>query len=159
MTHQNEVPTNSMPSKEFINTEEMLLSLRKTKPWVRFISILGILLTISMAINALEFLIHGNVYGQSSCLKAFIAGFIFLLVIIVQFFPSYFLFQYSSAIGRLLDDGGLEEMEDVLLRQKIFWKNIGILMLIPFSFFAIIFILSIIFSDIISFKMTSFEFN
>jgi hypothetical protein len=46
-----------------------------------------------------------------------------------------------------------------MTRQKIFWKYIGILILIPFSFFAITFILSIIFPDIISFKMTSFEFN
>ncbi len=158
MTHQNEVSSNSTPSKDFMITENMLLSLRQTKPWVRFLSILGFLSTISMTINALEFLIHGNVYGQSSFLKAFIAGFIFLFVIIVQFLPSYFLFQYSSAIGRLLDDGGLEEMEDVLLRQKIFWKYIGILIII-LSFFAITFILSIIFPDIISFKMTSFEFN
>jgi ABC-type sugar transport system permease subunit len=53
-----------------------------------------------------------------------------ILMGILYFFPSLFLFKFASSIGRLLDGGGATEMEEALSNQKSFWKFVGILVII-----------------------------
>lgn len=118
-------------------TENMLGSMRATKPWTRFLSILGFIsvaFTLFMAGSMI--LGFGPVQQQmqgEQAMSAFmfmVMGGMYILMAILYFFPSLFLFKYASSIGRLLDSGGSEEMETALQHQKSFWRFAGIFSLV-----------------------------
>ena len=144
-------------------TENMLLSLRQTKSWVRFISILGFLSFILIVMSSLILFVPmikelTNIVEKIGQLPAiFLVVFLILMYVffaISYYFPSYFLFKYASAIERLLDDGGVQEMEEALLNQKSFWRFVGIfILLVPCSFFGLSIILTFIIPGIVSFEM------
>ena len=132
MTQENMAP--ARPSAEetsFKPTESMLLSLRQTKPWARLMSILGFIsigfMAIAGIINMVAFPQEGG--GETIFLGTF-SAIMNVLVGLLYFFPSLYLFTFSSSIGRLLDGGGVKEMEATLVNQKSFWKFIGILTLV-----------------------------
>jgi hypothetical protein len=134
MTHQNETATDSAKQPiSFSITEPMLTSLRQTKPWARFLSILGFISISFMVIGGTIniFVLSGD-NSQNSFLQVILLGTLNILMGLLYLFPSLFLFKFSSAIGRLLDGGGSREMEEALSNQKSFWKFIGILTIIMF---------------------------
>ena len=116
-------------------TESVLNSLSATKPWVRFFSILGfisiVLMFFSTAMMAVGMKSLPVSPGASKASLGFIAVFNSAMIIIC-FFPSYFLFQYASAIGKLLHGGGVSELEDALQFQKLFWRFAGIMAVLTF---------------------------
>ena len=136
MTHQNELPTNSStPPNSFSITEPMLISLHQTKPWVRLLSILGFIFIGFIVIKGIvNMFVFFKASGETSFILIFVMGVINLLMGIFYFFPTLFLFKFSSSIGRLLNGGGVKEMEETLSNQKSFWKFSGILTLITLGF-------------------------
>ncbi len=132
--NQNEFPVNSPnPPNSFTITESMLRSLRQTKPWARLLSILGFISIGFMVINGVISMIAFSKLGpdKSPALPMGLIGSAGnLLLGLLYFFPSLFLFKYASSIGRLLDGGGASEMEKTLSNQKSFWKFVGILTII-----------------------------
>ena len=134
MTHQNEIATDSANQPiPFTITEPMLTSLRQTRPWARFLSILGFisisLMVIGGTINI--FVLSGD-NAQNTFLPAIFMGALNILMGLLYLFPALFLFKFSTSIGRLLDGGGPREMEETLSNQKSFWKFIGILIIVIF---------------------------
>jgi hypothetical protein len=134
VTDQNELPAGS-PNQpnSFSITESMLLSLRQTKPWVRLLSVLGFisigLMVISGSISLIAFFKHAP--DNTSALPIVLLGSVCNIVLgLLYFFPSLFLFKFASSIGRLLNGGGSDEMEETLSNQKSFWKFVGILTVI-----------------------------
>jgi hypothetical protein len=113
----------------------MLDSLRQTKPWVRLLSVCGFitigLMVIGGAFNMMGF---SKTAAENSFIPFFLLGICNMAMGILYFFPSLFLFRFASSIGRLLDGGGTNEMEEALANQKSFWKFTGILTLIAFCF-------------------------
>ena len=136
MTHQNEIATNSStPPNSFSITEPMLISLHQTKPWVRLLSILGFIFIGFIVIKGIvNMFISSKASGEISFIPIFVMGAINLLMGLLYFFPTLFLFKFSSSIGRLLNGGGVKEMEETLSNQKAFWKFVGILTLITLGF-------------------------
>jgi magnesium-transporting ATPase (P-type) len=118
-------------------TDNMLGSLRRTKPWVRFLSILGFISVVFTLLAAVGMLLGGGALmmqgGEGQDLPPFMpmlmAG-VYVLMALLYFFPSLYLFKYASAIAALLENGGSADMEDALARQKSFFKFYGVLMLI-----------------------------
>lgn len=118
-------------------TDNMLESLRRTKPWVRFLSILGFISVVFVLLGAVAMLLGGGALmmqgdaGQEvpAFLPMLMAG-VYVLMAILYFFPSLYLFKYASAIGALLENGGSADMEDALARQKSFFKFYGVLVLV-----------------------------
>lgn len=60
-------------------------------------------------------------------------GVVYLLMALIYFFPALYLWQYASAIGRLLISEEAADLEEALHRQKAFWKFLGILAVIMFG--------------------------
>ncbi|MCP3943494.1 MAG: hypothetical protein GY710_18720 [Desulfobacteraceae bacterium] len=132
MTQQNELPIESFnqPST-FSPTKSMLLSLRQTKPWVRFLSVLGFLSIVFVVIAGIANMFFlPKTIGTNSFLPSILTGLMNIVFGLLYFFPSLFLFRYASSIGRLVDGGGVKEMEKALANQKSFWKFVGIISLI-----------------------------
>jgi hypothetical protein len=137
VANQDELSVNSPNQPNyFCITESMLLSLRQTKPWARFLSIIGFI--------SIGFMVIAGVVSMFTLLKldpnkapalpmVLIGSVGNLLFGLLYFFPSLFLFKFASSIGRLLDGGGAHEMEKTLLNQKSFWRFVGILTLITFG--------------------------
>ena len=126
---------NEMQPSSFNITESMLLSLSQTKPWARLLSIIGFLSIGFMIIAGISNMFMFSKFNAES---GFHPGVMFfamhILMGVLYFFPSLFLFRFSSSIGRLLDGGGATEMEEALTHQKSFWKFVGILSLISCGF-------------------------
>jgi hypothetical protein len=118
-------------------TPAMLEALRKTKPWVRFLSILGFLGSAFMVLAGIGLAIFGMVAGggASDSPMGPVAmagiGLLYILLALLYIIPSRYLFRYASAIKRALDSPSkTQPIEEALGYQKSFWKFCGILMLI-----------------------------
>jgi len=136
MTEQNElVEDSSIEATSFTITESMLISLSQTRPWVKFLSILGFV-SIGFAVvsGIVNMFIFSKVPLGGSYGLAIFMGAINILMGVLYFFPSFFLFKFASSIARLSDGGGAGELEEALSNQKSFWKFVGIMALVMFGF-------------------------
>ena len=114
-------------------TDKIKIELKATKPWVRFLSILGF---ISMAFGL--FGMAGMTVAMKSVPQDFpgppmamMVG-MNLIMIVLYFFPALYLFRYASSIGRLLKEDNIESLETALTYQKSFWRFVGILVIVMF---------------------------
>ena len=112
-------------------TPTVLAMLSQTQPWVRFLSVLGFIVSGLMVLGGLIAFVATMGRG---------VGFIFLMYIpmgLLYFFPSLFLFRYASRIANLRMTRGVEQLEDALAAQKSFWKFVGIAALIVISLYLV----------------------
>ncbi len=113
----------------FNATDAMLLSLRQTKPWVRFISIIGFLVVLLLiAAGILSFVSSSHPVEDTMLTSA--TALLNIVMAALYLLPSLFLFKYASAIKRLLQTEDATAMEAALQNQKSFWKFMGILTLV-----------------------------
>ena len=122
-------------SSELKITSHMVDSMRSTRPWAMFISILGFITVGFMLLAAIVIMVLGSVLPQE--IDGFPAVLMGIMYIIMSFFylvPSIYLFRYASAIGSFLDTMSESEMESALSNQKSFWKFIGILGIVMIAF-------------------------
>jgi hypothetical protein len=132
MSQQNELPLDfHNASTSFNITQPMLLSLRQTKPWVMLVSVIGfIYIGISVFFSVVAMFIFSQFNDTGSFVSSSMLVVMNILMGILYFFSSLFLFKFASSIGRLLDGGGATEMEQALSNQKSFWKFVGMLVII-----------------------------
>lgn len=101
--------------------------LRKTKPWVRLLGVLGMIGIVFMVLGALGIALMGFGPFKMMPLVARIgASAMYLVMALLYLPPVLFLNRYASRIGDLVDDGSSENLEQALRAQKSFWKYIGI---------------------------------
>ncbi|MDR2344043.1 MAG: hypothetical protein LBD86_05880 [Spirochaetaceae bacterium] len=67
-------------------------------------------------------------------------GFVYIVIAVVCFFPSRFLFLAGSKLRALKTDGGADALEAALLNNKAYWKFQGILTIV-FLAIAVLFII------------------
>ena len=122
-------------------TDEMIESLRGTKGWVLLVGILGLVGSGFMVLGGVGILfssafMRGAAGGPPAAMLAGM-GVGYLVFAIIYVFPSLYLIKYSSAIGRLLNSGQAQDMEDALHQQRKFWKLIGVLFLVIVVLFVV----------------------
>ncbi len=114
-------------------TVSMLEQLKATRPWVRFLSVLGFIGTgflglfgVIMA-GAAIFGASGEVGGWAAAL-----GIVAYLVVaaVAYLLPTLQLHRYAGAIGRVFSQGGAASIEEALRRQASFWRTAGILVIV-----------------------------
>ena len=115
-------------------TAGMIEALKGTKPWVRFMSILGFLVAVLMILAALGMGAFGawriTAGGPEGYMLAGMAV-LYLVLAILYIYPSRFLFRYASAIGEALAaPSKAAAVERALVHQKSFWKFVGIMVLV-----------------------------
>ena len=113
-------------------TPAMVAHLRATRPWVIFISILGFLGSGLMVFVGLVLVLMGNWVPDEDLggIDGAFIGVFYMLMSLLYFIPSVFLWKYGSAISRLLNRGGDVHMEQALRSQKLVWQLVGITILL-----------------------------
>ena len=107
----------------------------RTQPWVRLISVAGIIMTCLILVLLLFFPVAlgvaypraGGAAAVAIVLPAAIVGLLYL-------YPLLKLSKYAAAIRRLQLSHSGADLEDALDQQRSFWKFIGVLMLIGIIF-------------------------
>jgi hypothetical protein len=131
------------PSAQAI-TPPMIEALQKTKPWVRFLSILGFIACALMLLGAL-FMVIGGAVGAAFTSRSgmgaaggVVLGLVYGLLALLYVFPSLFLFRYASGIATMLSEDAVRGMENALNAQKSFWRFVGILTVIILCLYAVV---------------------
>ena len=122
--------------------------LRRTKGWSRFLGIIGfiscgfiVLAAIALAFNRS---VMGSVMGESKGFGVLMSMF-YLVIAASYFYPSLKLCQYASRIGKLVQQPNEENLVSALDAQRVFWKFVGIFIMVTLIIYALVFIGVIIF--------------
>jgi hypothetical protein len=122
--------------------------LRRTKGWSRFLGIIGyiscgfiVLAGIALALNGL---VMGSAMGVSKGFIVLMSMFYFVIAA-SYFYPSFKLNQYASRIGKLVQQPTEDNLVSALDAQRVFWKFVGIFMMVTLIIYALVFIGLIIF--------------
>ena len=142
-------------------TETMMIYLKATSPWLRFIGILGF---ISSGFTALWGIIifilfpatrttweqipgFESIGSLSNTLSMVLGGTVGLFCIgaaVLMFFPSVFLYRCGNKIRVYLRTGADQDLETAFRNNKSFWKFAGIVCIIHLAFFPLLIIGGII---------------
>ncbi|HEX2573468.1 MAG TPA: hypothetical protein VH877_28220 [Polyangia bacterium] len=114
-------------------------SMRLTKPWVKFLGILGFIGSGVMLLLGLFMLI----VGANSKLPSWV-GIIYLPLAALYIAPSLFLYRYGAAIEVFLRQVNLENLGEALQHQKSFWRFVGILSAVMLILYGAIFVLAML---------------
>ena len=107
--------------------------LRQTKPWVQFLGVLSFILSGFMMLGGVLMIILGLIGGASggrgamgSAISGAVLGAVYIPLALIYLYPGLKMWQFGSAIGRLMTSRSNEDMEVALGHQKSFWKYCGI---------------------------------
>jgi hypothetical protein len=101
----------------------------RTQPWVRLVSIVGLIGTCIVLLGLVFFPVALGIAGVGRGET----GFLLILVLIIGFlylFPLIKLSKYAAAIRRMQQSRSSTDLEDALNQQRSFWKFVGVLTLI-----------------------------
>lgn len=126
-------------------TEQIADVLRRTRPWVLFIAILGFLGAAFMVLLGVILVIFGasDAAGTSDAQLPFptwVLGLLYLALVPVYAWPSLKLMKYSGRILEFLELGGAARLAAALDAQRSFWKLMGVFVIatIAMSGFAVL---------------------
>ena len=138
-------------AQQIVVSDGMLDALNATRPWVKFLAILGFVVMAFMVLAGLIMFVGFSVAPEASKLPAFF-GPVFGVVYVVMavFFyliPCLYLLRYANAITRI-PASGQTALEDALKQQKSFWKYMGIFAIIVITVYVLCIIGGIAFAVI-----------
>lgn len=117
--------------------EEITQPLRRTRPWMKFIAIMGFIGCGFAALDALFLFFGFTALPGTAASKALPIGLLIslaLLYLVAAFFayfmPSLLLIRAATALDGIENKGTLEAIAEASERQRRFWKYCGILMII-----------------------------
>jgi hypothetical protein len=118
--------------------ESVIDALKKTRPWVLFLGILGfiacgLLAVVGVIMTAMAFVVETK--GVPPWL-----GLVYLPLAGLYVAPSVYMTRYASAIGTFLRSPSGEGLGNALKQQKSFWRFVGILTLVLMVIYAIVLI-------------------
>ena len=133
------------------HTVAMVDSLRDTRPWVLFLSILGFLGAAIFLVVAAAMAIAVVATGETAA----IFGGVFIGVFyggfgVFYLFFSVLLFRYFRAIGQLLVNDDTEDMERALDTQRVFFKASGIAVVVSIGLVFLSMIGAVIFAIVLA---------
>lgn len=126
-------------------TQGVIQQLARTKPWVRFISVMVFIGAAFMVLAALGMMLVSGLAGGSSKANPFFAGgfglgfgFFYLVLAFVYIYPGMKLWKYANRIGDLVLSGNATDLESALNEQRSFWKFLGVTTLVIMSLYVLI---------------------
>ncbi len=111
-------------------THKVLSMLRQTQPWVRFLSVLGIIFSALMVLVGSFGFVAMTFTGPRTASVPFFLWLVYISMGVLYFLPALLLFRYASRINDLWTNRTVRQLEDALEAQKSFWKFVGILALV-----------------------------
>ena len=105
-------------------------SLRRTRPWVMFLAILG---TVWMGFAVLGGI--GMAAGMRAMggQEAMSVAFVYLVMFGIYVLPIVTMYRYAGAIQQLVSGGGQAELEKAIDAQRLIWTVLGIMVLLAFA--------------------------
>ncbi len=132
MNDQHYAPPSANLQPESGNIMDLLTPLVATKGWVRLCSIMGFIFGVLMIIAGLGLMAGG---AASAAIPFGIGlGVAYMLMGLLYFVPSVYLFRYASAIALAQSSENMADITIALTHQKSFWKFAGIMTLIMLVF-------------------------
>ena len=123
-------------------------TMRQTKPWVRFISVMMFIGSGFMILGGLGAIVVGLIgAGMGEGMEATFLPFLGVLYIVMAFLyiiPAVYLWSYATRIGVLQQQKSLGNLASSLEPQKSFWRFVGILMLVVLVLYAVFFAIAMI---------------
>ena len=136
-------------------TDTIIQALKKTRPWVLLLSILGFVGAALMAIVAVPMLMGsammGSLEGADAEQLGMMAGagvmigmgVLYLVFAAIYFMASLYLLRYAGSIKRAVSSLAVADLEDALGQQASFWKLLGIMALISIVLMLVVFVVGI----------------
>ncbi|MFP4025226.1 MAG: hypothetical protein ACLFVR_11945 [Thiohalospira sp.] len=122
--------------------------LKKTAPWIKFVSIVGFIMCGIIVVAAFVIMLNsGNTYSGSNAGVG--VGLVYLVGAVIFFFINRFLFFYANALNKVYKLNDNDAFETAFKMQKKYWKFVGIILIIYLSLIPIAMILFIV-GDILS---------
>ena len=123
--------------------------LRETRPWVRFLGILGLITVAFMLVAGLGMLVVSLVgasqgEGTMAVGPAILICLMYIVMAVLYIFPSVYLLRYASRISTFIDESNVATLDGALEAQKSFWKFVGIMIAIAMAFYGIGLVLMLI---------------
>lgn len=120
--------------------------LAQTRPWVRFLAVLGFISTGFLALGALVVLALPGFPPGGGVPGAFKVGMalVYLGMAGVHLPPALFLYRYASHIQALQASAGAGDLERALAAQKSFWRYVGILALVVLCLYALVILVALV---------------
>jgi hypothetical protein len=116
--------------------ENLVGPLRRTRPWMKFVAIVGFIESGFALIGALIIMaVFSTVPLPQESPRMphglFVSmGLMELIAAALIFVPSLLLFRYAMSLDRIEKNGTLETLAKALERQHAFWKFVGICLII-----------------------------
>lgn len=138
-----------------IITEEIKSYLYETAKWAKLLSIVGFVSIGLMVLGVLFMLVAGGAamsgLGESAGMAGLGMGFmlvIYGLIIALYFFPTLYLYRYSTKMKTALDANDQASLSESFMNLKSVFKFWGIFTAIIIGFYAILFLASLAFGGI-----------
>lgn len=113
--------------------------------WAKFLSIMGFIGIGFMVLGALIFMISLTASsGEFGKVPAGLIGFIYLIFAGINFFPVYYLLQFSNKIRAGIDNSDNMSVEEGFVNLKSLLKFMGITTIVVISIYILIFIVAFI---------------
>lgn len=128
----------------------VLQTLAGTRPWVRFCSIIGFIVTGLIFLMAAVMLFGGAAMFATGGENALTGSLpvIFALVYVVMglfyLFPSIKLWKYGTHIASLMSSQSMADLEAALESQRSFWKFVGVMILVGICLYILIFVIGMV---------------
>jgi NADH:ubiquinone oxidoreductase subunit 6 (subunit J) len=141
-------------SKSNAITQGVVQALLRTKPWVRFISVMIFIGAALMLLGGLVMALGVGFAGMKNGANAFgptlgpsfgiMLGAIYAVIAILYIYPAVKLWKYASRIGDLAQSGQAVDLEAALNEQRAFWKFFGVILALFLGLYALIAVVAII---------------
>lgn len=152
MTMNTEFPTSNQKNLEI--THETKLVFLETAKWTKFLAILGF---VGMGLMVIMGFFMGAIMSSLGSLSSYsntpnpfgmIGGVFFvilyLVIALIYYFPIKYLYDFSTKVKKAFEIQDQLLFNEAILKLKSHYKYIGILMIIVFSLYILMIILSII---------------
>lgn len=120
-------------------SEEAVEHLRKTKPWVRLLAVLGMIGMALMVLGGLAMAVMGGGFFRYMGMAARLGmALVYVVLAFLYLPPVLFLNRYASRIADLVEDRSITSLEAALRAQKSFWKYVGVFTVIIMCLYALV---------------------
>jgi hypothetical protein len=127
----------------------ILEALKRTRPWVMFLSILGFLGAAGMVFFGLFFMVAGSAMnslmkGPLNAIGPFV-GFIYIVLGGLYVIPSMLLWRYASSISQFSISGGsMDALAGAVKAQASFWRYVGIMTAVIMGLYVVAIVIAVV---------------
>ena len=131
---------------QIVVSESALGYLNATRPWVKFLAIVGfVFIGLMVIVGLIMTFAFSALPAQPGTPALFgpIFGVLYILMAFLYVMPCLFMYRYAKAIAAI-PGTGQGALEEALKNQKSFWKFMGILMIVVLCLYALFIVLGVL---------------